>query len=213
MSFQNTRFRLKDKAAPDASSTLLKADFIIKSNASSGTIRAGEFTVNATSGQSVNTVVQTVESLFAKTVVGTGNSVATPIATQYAGARVELNLSSGVATQSAAANVSYGLVVDITNDANTRIVQPTAFIALGEKQGTLVGHAGKANNVAYLLDLGYTVGGSNTHYVNTTATATGTGAFRNIQVAAANTATYNANGCFAVRVNGVEKFIQLYDLA
>ncbi len=209
MSFQNTNLRLKDKATPGASSTLFKADFLIKANAASGTVRAGEFTINATSGQSVNTVVQTVESLFAKTIVGTGNSTATTIATQYAGARVELNLSSGVPTESAAANVSYGLVVDVTNDANTRSVQPTAFIALGEKQGTIVGSADKANSVAYLLDLGYAVGASNTHYVNATATATGSGAFRNVQVSAANSATYVPGGVLAIRVNGVEKFIQL----
>jgi len=201
MSFQNTRFRLKDRSSGNSSSTLLKADVIIRDNATSGIVRSGEFTVNATSGLAVNTTVLGVESIFAKTTVGCGNSIASTIATQYAGARIELNLSN--TASDTAANLAYGLVIDVTADSNTRQTRPTAFIALGEKQGDIVGSA-KANGVSYLLDLGYTVGGSNTHYVNATATNAGAnGAFRN------NSCITNA-GCFAVRVNGAEKFIQLY---
>ncbi len=201
MAYQNSKFKLKDRSSANASSVLLEAAVVVRDNATSGTIRAGQFTVNATSGLAVNTTVSAVESLFAKTTVGCGNSVASTIATRIAGARVELNLSNTASTT--AANLAYGLVIDVTADSNTRQTRPTAFIALGESQGTVVGSA-KANGVAYLLDLGYTVGGSNTHYVNATGVNAGAnGAFRN------NSCITNA-GCFAVRVNGDEKFIQLF---
>jgi hypothetical protein len=201
MSSQNTRFRIKDRSASNASSTLLKADVIVRNNAASGVIRSGEFTVNATSGLSVNTTVLQVEALFAKTTVGTGNSVASTIATRNAGAVVEVNVSNTVPVTTA--NVTYGLVVGFTGDSNTRQARPTAYIAFGEKQGSVVGSA-KANGVSYLFDLGFAEGTSNTYYVNATGESAGAnGAFR------VNSCTTNA-GCLAIRVNGVEKFIQLF---
>lgn len=201
MSFQNSRLRLKDRSSANASSTLFKADVIVRNNASSGVVRAGEFTVNATTGLAVNTTVSQIESLFVKTTVGTGNSVASTIASRNAGLVIEVNSSN--AAPASGANSTYGLVVGFTADSNTRQARPTAYIAFGEKQGSVVGTA-KANGVAYLFDLGFAEGASNTYYVNATGESAGAnGAFRT------NSCTTNA-GCLAIRVNGVEKFIQLF---
>lgn len=209
MAFQNTKMRLKDAASINASSSLLKADVIVRGSANTGVIRAGEFTVNATAGLLVNTTIYQAEALYVKTTAPTGiNSIAGTLATGIAGAKVEVNVSNCNSTSAglaALANTTYGLVVQFTADSNTRQIRPTAYMAFGEKQGTLLSGTGTANSVAYLFDLGFAEGTSNTFYINATSTTgAANGAFRN-----ANCSGSNA-GCLAIRVNGVDKFIPLY---
>ena len=210
MAFQNTKMRLKDASTTNASSTLLKADMVIKSKTSAtGVVRAGEFTLNTNVGNTlVNTAIYQAEALYVKTTAPGGvNSIAGTLVTGLAGAKIEVEVSNTVATaagNSLLANATYGLVIQFTSASNTRQVKPTAYMAFGEKQGGILGGA-YVNAVSYLFDLGFAEGTVNTFYVNaTTTTGTTNGAFRN-----ANCSGSNA-GCLAIRVNGVDKFIPLF---
>jgi len=190
MSFQNTRTRTKDGNTPNASSTVVKHEIVVGSNAASGTIRVAEFLANTSSG-AANVAV--VEAVHAKTVVGIGTTPVN-INTRVAAAHFDLDMSSNAGAS--VANTSYVVILDASSNTATRTAaRPTAYFALGG-----FGSA-KANDVQFLLDLGY--GNSTTQYVNVSS-GTANNVYR------ANTVA-TQNGAISIRVNGVVKYIPTYD--
>lgn len=188
--FQNTNTRTKMGNTLNASSTLVRHEVNVAADAPNGVVRAGEFIANGSSG-AANVAI--VEALYSKTVVGVGT---TPINinTRVAGAHVELDFSSNAGAS--VANSSYGLIIDVSSNTATRAAaRPTAFFALGDYGST------KANGVQFLMDIGY--GNTTTSYVNVVP-GTANNVYR------ANTVATQA-GALTIRVNGVVKYIPLYD--
>lgn len=188
--FQNTRQRFKDANVSNGSSVLNRQEMIVSTDATSGTVRVAEFLANTSSG-AANVAI--VEAVHVKTVVGIG---ATPvnINTRVAALHAELDMSSN--SGASVANASYCAIFDISSNTATRTAaRPTAFLAFGDYGST------KANGVQFLMDIGY--GNTTTAYVNA-ASGTANNVYR------ANTVA-TQSGALTIRVNGVVKYIPLYD--
>lgn len=189
--FQNTKQRYKDTNTPGASTTLTKHDLVVSANAAAGTLRTMELIANT---QSTGANVAIVQCLYAKTKIGTGNSTtAVNINTRTSVAHFALDVSN---TALSGANTSYVAIFQASNDGGAaRSVRPTAFLGFMDQGNAL------SNGVNFLFDLG--LGNSTAGFVNTTTSGAGAGVF------VANSGITNA-GCLAIRVNGVNAYIQLY---